>query len=57
MHKTHKGLTKRIKVSGSKKNKKLLHFKKGDNHHLRTNKSSTKKQIKGKISIIREIAN
>ncbi len=42
-HKTHKGLAKRIKLSGSKKNKKLIHGKQYDNHHLKTNKTAMKK--------------
>jgi len=41
--KTHKGLSKRIKVSGGKKMKKLIHMPQNDNHHLRTKKTSKRK--------------
>jgi ribosomal protein L35 len=41
--KTHKGLSKRLKLTGAKKNKKIMHAPQNDNHHLRTKKTSLKK--------------
>lgn len=42
-HKTHKGLSKRFRVTGSKTEKKLVHGKQYDNHHLKGKKSALKK--------------
>lgn len=42
-HKTHKGLSKRLKLTGSKKAKKIMHAPQNDNHHLKTKKSAMQK--------------
>lgn len=45
--KTHKGLSKRLRLTGAKKNKKLMHAPQNDNHHLRTKKTAKKKNRMG----------
>ena len=41
--KTHKGLSKRFRVTGSKTEQKLMHGGQFDNHHLKGKKSALKK--------------
>lgn len=50
--KTHKGLSKRIKLSGSKTEPKLMHTHQFDNNHLKVNKSALKKnRMEGKSAL------
>ena len=42
-HKTYKSLSKRIKLTGSKRNKKVMHEPHGYNDHLKVNKSALRK--------------
>lgn len=42
-HKTHKGLSKRLKLTGSKTSKKIIHASQNDNHHLRSKKNASQK--------------
>lgn len=51
-HKTHKGLAKRIKKIGSKKNEKLVHYPQGDSHHLRSKKSAKRKNRMNTMSVM-----
>lgn len=41
--KTHKGLAKRLRVTGSSSSPKLMHGTQFDNHHLKSKKSALKK--------------
>ncbi|MEI6887033.1 MAG: 50S ribosomal protein L35 [bacterium] len=50
--KTHKGLSKRIKATGSKKHSKLVHMPQNNSHHLRTKHTARSKNRKEREEIL-----